>query len=455
MTERILIVDDETGLRRNIISFLERFGYEVLGAGSIQEALKLLDQTTFHILLTDMKLGDGHGLELVHYINNSKIDTTVLFMTAYESVESAIEAFRCGASDYLIKPFSLQELGNKIENIQRYRHLLRQNAFLRQQISNGSAKTNIIANSGNMLDMMSMIKKVASTSCNVLICGETGVGKELVARKIHELSASGDGLFVPLNIAAIPDTLVESHLFGHRRGAFTGAESNREGVFRAASGGTLFLDEIGELPLHSQPKLLRAIENRDITPLGNDIAEHVNTRVVTATHCDLEAMVRDGRFRQDLLMRLNMFTLWVPPLRVRKDDIPLLAVHFLHHHCEAVGKVINGIDQKAMSYLISYSWNKGNVRELSNAIERAVILCDGEHIQADDLPYDIVGVERNQHSLDLRTAVQKFERGHIHAVLDSVNGNREKAAEVLGISVATLYRHLARYEPGHSSICNV
>ncbi len=450
MTERILIVDDETGLRQNIVSFLERIGHEVYGADSIHEALKLLEQTTFNILLTDMRLSDGHGLDLVNYINDNKVDTTMLFMTAYETVESAIEAFRYGASDYLIKPFSLQELGNKIENIQRYRQLIRQNAALRQQVMNGQTKTSIVARSNIMADMMSMIDKVAATSCNVLIHGETGVGKELVARKIHELHASENGLFVPLNIAAIPDTLVESHLFGHRRGAYTGAESNREGAFRTAADGTLFLDEIGELPLHIQPKLLRAIESGEITPLGSDRTEHINTHVVTATNCDLEVMVREGSFRQDLLMRLNIFTLCVPPLRERKDDIPLLAEHFLQRHCKTVGKIINGIDQQAMSYLISYSWSKGNVRELSNAIERAVILCDGAAIRTNDLPYDIVGTERNHPSLDLKTAVQKYEHGHIHAVLESVNGNREMAAEALGISVATLYRHLSRTEHGHS-----
>ena len=455
MNERILIVDDETGLRRNIICFLERRGYEALGASSVHEAGKLLEQVNIDVMLTDLKLGDGDGIELVNLIRDRELGTTVLLMTAYASVESVIETFRCGACDYLIKPFSLQELGKKIENISRYRRLIQQNTYLRQQVQNGADNTRIITSSDIMANMMSMIEKVAATPSNVLICGETGVGKELVAKIIHELSACRDELFVPLNIAAIPDTLVESHLFGHRRGAFTGADREREGAFRAASGGTLLLDEIGELPLHIQPKLLRALENGEITPLGSDLPEQVNTRVVAATHRDLEVMVRDGSFRQDLYMRLNMFTVLVPPLRERKDDIPLLAVHLLHRHCKAVGKIINGIDNKAMSYLIGHAWTKGNVRELSNVIERAVILCDGEHIQADDLPYDIVGVERSQPSLDLKTAVQKFERGHIDTVLDSVNGNREMAAEVLGISVATLYRHLARFESDHSSVCNV
>jgi len=303
-----------------------------------------------------------------------------------------------------------------------------------------------------MANMMSMVEKVAATPSNVLICGETGVGKELVAKQIHDLSACRDELFIPLNIAAIAETLVESHLFGHRRGAFTGADKEREGAFRAASGGTLLLDEIGELPLHIQPKLLRALENREITPLGSDIPEQVNTRVVAATHRDLEAMVRDGSFRQDLYMRLNMFSVRVPALRERKDDIPLLVEHLLRRHCSAVGKIINGIDSKAMSYLTGYGWNKGNVRELSNAIERAVILCDGAYIQVDDLPYDIVGVERNPPTLDLKAAVRNFEHTHIDSILESVDGNRERAAEVLGISVATLYRHLSRFEADHSSV---
>ena len=452
MTDRILVVDDETGLRRNILCYLERRGYEVFGASSIQEARKLLDQATFDVLLTDLKLGDGDGIKLVNYIRNHEVDTTVLFMTAYASVESAIDAFRCGACDYLIKPFSLEELGNKIENIQRYRRLILQNTFLRQQVQNGAMKTRIIAKSKIMTKMMSMIEKVAATPSNVLICGETGVGKELVAKIIHELSGCGDGLFVPLNLAAIPDTLVESHLFGHRRGAFTGADTKRDGAFRAATNGTLFLDKIGELPLHIQPKLLRALENGEITPLGSDFPEQVNTRVVTATHRDLEMMVRDGSFRQDLYMRLYMFTVQVPPLRERREDTSLLVEHFLHHHCNAIGKTTCGVEDEAMSYLISYSWTRGNARELSNVIERAVILCDGERIRIEDLPHELVGTEQERSSLDLKTAVQKFELGHINTILESVNGNREKAAKVLGISVATLYRHLSRFESGHSSI---
>jgi DNA-binding NtrC family response regulator len=454
MTDRILIVDDETGLRRNIVSFLERRGYEAIGASSIHEARKLLEQLTVDVMLTDLKLGDGDGIELVNLIRDRELGTLVLLMTAYASVQSAIETFRSGACDYLIKPFPLKELGAKIENICRYRRLIRQNTYLRQQVQNEKANTRIIASSNIMVNMMSMVEKVAPTPSNVLIYGETGVGKELVAKRIHELSACRDELFVPLNLAAIPDTLMESHLFGHRRGAFTGADKEREGAFRAASGGTLLLDEIGEMPLHIQPKLLRALENREITPLGSDIPEQVNTRVLAATHRDLDVMARDGSFRQDLLMRLNMFSVRVPPLRERKDEIPLLAEYLLQRHCTAVGKSIHGIDNKAMSYLIGYDWIRGNVRELSNAIERAVILCDDEHIQTDDLPHDIVGVERSRPLLDLKTAVQKFEHGHIHAVLESVNGNREMAAEVLGISVATLYRHLARFESGHSSVCN-
>ncbi len=441
MKERILVVDDETGLRRNILCYLERRGCEVHGAASIEEARKLLDQFTFHILLTDMKLNDGDGLDLVNQINDSEADTAVLIMTAYASVESVIETFRCGVCDYLIKPFPLQELGNKIENIQRFRRLMQQNTYLRQQVQSREEKTRIIAWSDIMANMMSMVEKVAPTQSNVLICGETGTGKELVAKTIHELSAYRDELFVPLNIAAIPDTLVESHLFGHRRGAFTGADNKREGAFRAASGGTLFLDEIGELPLHIQPKLLRALENGEITPLGSDIPEQVSTRVVTATHCNLEAMVKDGSFRQDLLMRLNMFTVQVPPLRERKEDIPLLIEHFLHQHCSTIGKTIRGFDEKAMPYLTAYSWIMGNVRELSNIIERAVILCNNEYIQVEDLPYELVGAEQKPPSLALKASVRKFKQTHINTVLESVNGNREQAATVLGISVATLYRH--------------
>ena len=449
MTKRILVADDETGLRRNIISFLERHGHQAFGATSTQEARKLLDQISFHIALIDLRLGDGDGLDLVRYIKARGFQTAVLIMTAYASVESAIEVFRCGACDYLTKPFSLQELGKKIQNIEKFQRLIQQNAFLRQLVHSVAAQTTIVAKSAVMADMMSLVNKVATTPSNVLICGETGVGKELVARLIYELSGCRDGLFVPLNLAAIPDTLVESHLFGHRRGAFTGADGEREGAFRAASGGTLFLDEVGELPMHIQPKLLRVLENREITPLGSDLPEHVDTRVVTATHRDLDALVREGRFRQDLFMRLNMFTIQVPSLRERKEDIPLLAEHLLHRHCKTMGKMISGIEEEALSQLVGCSWRKGNVRELSNVIERAVILCNATHIRIEDLPPEIAGSERNRQSLRLKEAVRQFEQGHIQAVLESVHGSREQAAKILGISVATLYRHLSSSQVSH------
>ncbi len=301
-----------------------------------------------------------------------------------------------------------------------------------------------------------MIHKVASATCNVLITGESGTGKELVARTIHSLSPLCDSTFIPLNVAAIPDTLVESHLFGHQRGAFTGADKSREGAFRAAAGGTLFLDEIGDLPLHVQPKLLRALEQKEIMPVGSDTPIIVNTRVLAATHRNLEEMVNAGEFRRDLFMRLNVVIIHIPPLRERMAAIPLLARHFVTRHCRELGKPTLNIDHDAMQCLMSYNWNKGNVRELSNAIERAVILNEGDRITVKDMPAEIRdggqhtsqnpgdAMERSgQHTaLNLKEAMSDSERKHIAAVLEIVNGNREDAACMLGISPATLYRHM-------------
>ncbi len=443
MAENILIVEDEETLRGNLAKYLAGLGHNVRHTASTREAMSLLDNESFDIILTDMRLGDGNGLDLLQEISRVAPFTVTLVMTAYSSTESAVEAFRRGAHDYLVKPISLDELSGRINNIAKYRGLLRQNTVLRQEIQRRHNPLNIVSRSKIMADLLQMVLKVADSASTVLITGESGTGKELIARTVHNQSRNRDAAFIPLNVAAIPDTLVESYLFGHRRGAFTGADRSREGAFRAAADGTLFLDEIGDLPLHLQPKLLRMLEEKEIMPVGSDRPVHVNTRVVTATHRNLDKMVEDGQFRHDLLMRLNVVEIHIPPLRERPEDIPLLVNHFILEHCKEMGAPIKHVDEEAMKALISHQWKKGNVRELSNVLERAVLLCENETIHASDLPVDIRRQEQRD-PLALKEAVRRFEYRHVTSVLETVDGNREAAAQLLGVSQATLYRHMER-----------
>ncbi|MGD8617207.1 MAG: sigma-54 dependent transcriptional regulator [Gammaproteobacteria bacterium] len=444
MAESILIVEDEETLGKNLATFLAREGHRAACAASGAEAMGLLGRQSFDIVLTDIQLGDLDGVELLKRVRSEAPDTVVLMMTAYASIHSAVEAFRNGAHDYLLKPFSLQELRQKIHNIAQYRKLIRENAILRREIQRQRDDFNMIAESSAISDVKALVRKVATSKSNVLVTGESGTGKELVSRAIHALSPNPDALLVALNVAAIPDTLIESYLFGHERGAFTGADRARLGAFRKAEGGTLFLDEIAELPLQLQPKLLRALEEKEIMPVGADAPVKVDTRVIAATHRDLERMVQEGSFRQDLLFRINVLAIHIPPLRERVEDIPVLVRHFVDRFCRELRRPRLDLDNQAMRRLMSYPWSKGNVRELSNVIERAVILCEGDTIRVEDLPEVLQAAGVTPSTTDLRQALKQFEYRHIASVLESVGGNRELTAHALGISPATLYRHMER-----------
>jgi len=443
LTRRVLIIDDEDTLRTNLSTFLTRKGYSAQGVASAAEGIKALAERQCDILITDLCLEDGDGIQVVKQIQSWGLDATVLVMTAYGTLESAIEAFRCGVHDYILKPFSFDELERKLENITKYRQLQRENTLLRAQLHAVEPPSELVFTSNAMKELMAVLVRAAQASSNVLIYGESGTGKELVARALHRFSRNKDGLFVPLNVAAIPEGLIESNLFGHEKGSFTGAAAARPGAFRTAAGGTLFLDEIGELPWPAQAKLLRAIEEKEITPVGADVPQKVNTRVVAATHRDLEGMVRQGSFRQDLLMRLNVMPLYLPPLRERKEDIPPLTRHLVAMHCHELGRPVLPIDRTAFQALLSHDWERGNVRELSNVLERAVILSDGPTIRKEHLCLEPFR-ERRQRPLNLREAVIDFERGHVAWVLEGVNGDREQAAELLGVSLSTMYRHLQK-----------
>jgi len=467
MAERILIVEDESTLRTNIARYLSRAGYNVSSVETGRAAIAELDRSTFDLVITDLRLPDIDGLAVLDHVRVTSPESFVLIMTAYASIESAVEALRRGAHDYVLKPMSLADLQSKVEHIARYHRLNRENARLRTLVRGDSDAMTLLRKGGRaMTDLCDMIEKVAASTANVLLLGESGTGKELVARAVHERSERASGPFVTMNVSAVPDSLVESYLFGHERGAFAGADQAREGLFRAATGGTLFLDEVGELPLPLQAKLLRAVESKEVLPVGADRAIHVDTRIVAATHCDLPAMVADGRFRQDLLYRLQVVELRVPALRDRKGDVAQLAKHFVEMHARAQRKPVRAIAPEAMTLLSTYGW-PGNVRELSNVIERAVILSSGDALTPVDLPAELAaararaaeeGHDDGAHrprtpaaaalttdaACNLEGATVAFHRDHIARVIDRAGGNREAAAKLLGLSPATFYRYLQK-----------
>jgi DNA-binding NtrC family response regulator len=457
MSERILIVEDEETLRSNICRYLERAGHTVSGAANGQEATAELERSPFDLVITDLRLPDTDGLQILERVRALSPESIVLIMTAYASVDSAVEAMRRGAHDYMLKPLSLADLQRRVDRLAEHRRLLQENARLRTQLRGDSDPFQQLRAGGEAMQRFcAFLEKIAPSSSTVLITGESGVGKELVARAIHDLSPRRSGPFVSLNVSAIPDTLMESYLFGHERGSFTGADRRRDGLFRAATGGTLFLDEIGELSLPMQAKLLRATETREILPVGSDRSIKIDVRIVAATHRNLAAMVQEDRFRRDLLYRLSVIQATVPPLRERRDDIPTLARHLLARHAREQRKPTPELSPRAVRLLSGYSW-PGNVRELSNVMERAVLLTESSTIDVEDLPIELQALEplpptstpapspaASDEECNLEAAVLAFERDHIARVLQRARGNREAAAKLLGLSPATLYRHLQR-----------
>ncbi|MFO0546802.1 MAG: sigma-54 dependent transcriptional regulator [Polyangiaceae bacterium] len=458
MAERILIVEDESTLGQNIARYLGKSGYVVTVVERGDRAIAELDRGGFDLVVSDLRLPDTDGLAVLDHVKRVSPEVPVLIMTAYASVDSAVEALRRGAEDYVLKPLSLADLARKVKNIEERRRLGQENARLRSLASRDGEPITLLRQGGPaMTALVDFIEKVAATNSTVLIRGESGVGKELVARAVHDLSPRRDAPFVSLNVSAIPDTLVESYLFGHERGAFSGADRRREGLFRTASGGTLFLDEIGELPLSIQAKLLRAVETKEVLPVGSDRALTVDTRIVAATHRDLAAMVQTERFRRDLLYRLSVIQIQVPPLRDRDADIPALALTLAHRHAREQRKTISAIEPEALSQLRRYPW-PGNVRELANVMERAVLLCQGPVITVADLPLEVQVASTSADAaqpppsdarepsgdLNLAHALIEFERSHLTRALNAAKGNREAAAKLLGLSPATLYRTMQR-----------
>jgi len=444
MTARILIVDDEEIIRESLYYILEKEGHEVETAKDGLEALQKIEKQPFDIVITDLEMPEVKGIELLEKVQQLTPEAFVLIITAYASIETAVAALRKGASDYIIKPLEFDDILFRINRLLEHRKLERENKLLRQELHHTYDFEQIIGKSPAMKNIFSMVEKVAKTGGTVLITGKSGTGKELIARAIHYNSKRKDNHFVAINTGAIVENLFESELFGHKRGSFTGATSDKEGLFKTASGGSIYLDEISEIPFHLQVKLLRAIEQREIIPVGTNHPVKVDIRIIASTNRDLKKEVEKGNFREDLYYRLNVVEINLPPLSERKEDIPLLAQHFLEKYRLQMNKHIKGIDNKVIQTFLHYNW-KGEVRELENIMERAVIFAEGDYITVDDLP-DFVSDKtdtpaESQHKT-LKDAVKEFEKIFIRQELDRLKFNKEEAAKTLGISVSSLYRKM-------------
>ncbi len=451
MTElfRILVVDDEKAQLELVGGFLEKKGFETVLADSPDKALQLFRQEPFNLVLTDQKMPKMSGIELLKAVRAINPETAVVVMTAYGSIATAVSAIKEGATDYLPKPLNLDELLYRIQQVKERHRLFTENRDLREALQERNRIEGIIGDSGQMLEVISLARRVAPSEATVLIRGESGTGKELIAKAIHFGSPRASGPLVRVNCAALPETLLESELFGHEKGAFTGAVATRKGRFELADGGSLFLDEIGDLPTHLQAKLLRVLQEREFERVGSSRPVRVNVRILTATYRDLEAMLKSGQFREDLYYRLNVVTILLPPLRERRPDLPLLIDHFLQLFTEKNDKTIRGFTHDAREALLRYDY-PGNVRELENIIERAVVLTRDEVIGRSDLPLIVQeplqkpqGEEKEESSLP--AAVEGAERRMIKEALDRSRGVQTQAAELLGISERALRYKLKKY----------
>lgn len=442
MAMNILIVDDEKTLRESIQLVLDEEGYQTKTSSDGLEALELIKNEQFDVVITDIKMPNLDGMSLLNQANKISPDTFFIVMTAFASVNTAIDALRQGAYDYLIKPIEFDELTVRLKKLSNYRQLSQENKSLRQHLSSSTGYQNMIGESVAIKKVFNLINQVAVTNSNVLITGKSGTGKELVAKAIHYKSNRKDKIILPVNCGAISENLIESELFGHKKGAFTGAVEDKSGLFKVADGGTLFLDEIGDLPLNMQVKLLRAIEDKKFLPVGGTKTISSDVRIIAATNQNLYEKTLSGEFREDLFYRLNVIEISLPSLNERKDDIPLLVNHFVEKYCNAMGKKILRVDSAAMKALINYSW-RGGVRELENVVERAVIFSEDDTIKVSNLA-DYIRKDFNAQKFpdSLKDAIKNFEREHIATVIKNHNFNKEEAAKALSIGLSSLYRKI-------------
>ncbi len=448
MKPNVLVVEDEELMRSILRQLLEGEGYRVFTADSAENALEIFSTDDISATLTDIKMSGMDGLELLNQIKTIDDEALVIIMTAYSSVDSAIAALRLGAYDYVTKPFVNEDLLQTIKNAIQTKELFSENRALRRELNQKYSFIEIIGKSEALQKVFRMVEKVADTNAGILIQGESGTGKELIARSIHFNSQRARQPFLAVNCGALPESLLESELFGHTKGAFTGAAADNKGLFRSADGGTLLLDEIAEMPQSLQVKLLRALQEQEVTPIGSSAAIKFDVRIIAATNKNLEKELAENRFRKDLFYRLNVIEINLPPLRERREDIPLLVKHFIARIAREQNVSEKPIKPEAMSALVNYNW-QGNIRELQNAIERAFIL-SGEEIRLENLPPKIkINLGNNFEMRDpegLRPTLEEMERRYILEILKSVSDDKTDAAEILGIDLSTLYRKLKRFE---------
>ena len=448
---RVLVVDDEPKMQRILEIMLNQMGHKTLPAGNGLEAFDLLQSEDVDLVISDLQMPEMNGLQLLAKLREQNNDVPFIIVTAYGSVESAVAAMKQGACDYIIRPFDVEAVELAITRALGLRHVQRENRFLREEMAKGWGK--FIGRSPAMLKVYEMIQQVAQGKTNVLILGETGTGKELVAHAIHQASSRHQALFVPINCAAIPADILESELFGHVKGAFTGAYKEREGKFEMADGGTIFLDEITEMPHSLQAKLLRVLQEEIVERLGSNERIKIDVRLIAATNRNPLEAIQQQKLREDLYYRIQVFVIELPPLRERAEDIPLLADHFLLRLGAKLGIVPGGISPRAIERLSGYAW-PGNVREMENVMERAIVLSRGEPIDIQHLPQEIAtsarqdgkpsDLERLQ-DLSLETAVEQLERAYLSQALSRSGGNKAKAARLLEISERSLWYKLKKY----------
>jgi len=462
MKARILVVDDEESIREFLNIMLRKEGYDVTCVEDGQKATEMLKKKSFEMVISDLQMPHVTGLELLKFTKENYPDTLFMLITAFGTTETAVEAMKMGAYDYITKPFKLDEVRINISNALRSKTLETENRTLKRELTKEYSFQNLVGNSQAMHSIYDLIKRVSDTPTNVLVTGESGTGKEMVAKAIHYNGLLKDKAFISVNCGAIPESLMESEMFGHKKGSFTGAVADKAGLFEAADGGTLFLDEIGELPLSIQVKLLRAIQERVVRRVGSTEDTSINVRIIAATNRDLEAMVRENTFRQDLYYRLNVIQIRTPSLRERRDDVAILAKHFLKKYNERLNKNISGISQEALAVLKSYDY-PGNVRELENIIERTVALEAGASILPESLPPFVKtsggakqmvsseGIEITEEGVDLDKIVGQIEKELIIKAIHTANGVKKKAAKLLGITFRSMRYRVEKYNLGSIS----
>jgi DNA-binding NtrC family response regulator len=439
---KILVVDDEAPIREMLKKGLSQMGgFTIDVAQNGQEAIEKIEKDVFDLVLTDLKMPEMDGIELLKTIKGTRPEVMVILMTAYGSIQTAVEAIKIGANDYITKPIDFNELLIHISKSQKESQLLRENQLLRMEVRKKFEFNNIIGKSRKMQEIFSLIEKVAPSNSTVIIYGGSGTGKELVAKAIHYHSPRTEKPFLPFNCGAIPETLVESELFGHTKGAFTGAVQAKRGLFEEANGGTLFLDEISNILPSVQVKLLRVLQEKEVMRVGSTERTKIDVRMIAATNEDLEANVKNGKFREDLYYRLHVFPIFLPDLKDRKEDIPLLAYHFLDVYAKETQKQIKAISKEAMNLLLEYHW-PGNVRELENSIERGVIVADEDTLTVKDFPYHLreSRVDLIKKGAQGQKSLDDIKDEYITEILKETGGNKRLAADILKVNPRTLYR---------------